>query len=70
MPRPMPSDEAVTYATLPFRSCSGAGCETVGSGGMAGRAGGPLPPAAGVCAWATAYRLNPSWASMPAVPTP
>src|SRR5262245_26922892 len=46
IPRPMPSDDAVMYATLPFRSWSGAGCETAGSGGGAGRAGG----AAGVSA--------------------
>ena len=36
MPRPMPSEPAVMYATLPFRSFSGGGCDTVGSGGGAG----------------------------------
>ena len=46
MPRPMPSEEAVMYATLPFRSFSGAGCETFGSGGSGGRAPGGGPPAA------------------------
>ena len=43
---PIPSEEAVTYATLPFKSCSGAGCETAGSGGIGVRPGscGRRPP--------------------------
>ena len=61
MPSPMPSEDAVTYATLPFRSCSGAGCETLGSGGWRGRAGGRARQAGGVlvCADGVATQTEP-----------
>src|ERR1700742_1167364 len=60
MPRPMPSEEAVIYATLPFRCLSGAACETDGSGGGGGRGAGGWPrPEGGRAGWALAYWLTP-----------
>src|SRR3569833_511293 len=74
MPRPMPSDDAVMYATLPLSTFSGAGCDTVGSGGGAGRAPGvaaaPGGAPAGAAFWATAYWLSPIAASRLTAPAP
>src|SRR5581483_9459121 len=71
MPRPMPSEEAVIYATLPRSSCSGAGCDTAGSGGMGGIPGRVIgPTTADGLDCATAYRDRPSSARMLAAPTP
>src|SRR5262245_24642471 len=58
MPRPMPSEPAVMYAVFPARSFNGAGWETVGSGGGAGRGGG-AEPVGGVCC-ASTVRLAPA----------
>src|SRR3954471_21576068 len=71
MPRPMPSDDAVTYAVLPATSFSGAGCETVGSGGGGGRPPGGGPPAPAPAGGAFCARaLCPPTASTVAAPAP
>src|SRR3569833_1195969 len=68
MPSPMPPDDAVTYATFPFRSCNGAGCENFGSGGRGGRAGGPAAGAAAGAGGAgvSAIRASNGWGVMAA----
>src|SRR4051795_1419480 len=70
MPRPMPSDDAVTYAVLPATSFSGGGCETVGSGGGGGRpfgGGPPAPaPAGGAFCASTPCAPRPSIVAAPA----